>query len=393
MPDITLKALHTYLRILGNAAEIKRKTPASSTPRTLKDGLLEISKLVGVDAAEFRKEETVAALVGRQRFAMMGGDASVSDRVLRICDSTRALVTVLIDPTRFDKAPGTASGPMSGSGYQEQGGKAATPSWASVKPNAAPAGNVAEPEMVLESLKPMLAENLPLTASLYRALFEQALAITAPVTASNAPTSSAGDFNGSKEHGRCMMSTAMYVLGSAVAPDGLDAFMAEQGLFSLPLFEHLLQHQDFCEAFHSYRHLERAFIGTPEAEEASLQARLALLTGIVPGTMQLPAIFTVETLDKDAVDAHVAAADVLEAMSLTALGISLKHAAAMDPLNVLRSLRCIASIFQNRAKAHDGKIHANQEIVDHLLAFGRQFAMAPVAAEPVAVEPVIVATE
>lgn len=390
MADITLKALYTYLRILGNAAEIKRKTPASSTPRTLKDGLLEISKLVGVDAVEFRKEETVAALIGGQRFVMMGGEASVNERVLRICDGTRALVMVLIDPTRFDKAPTTASGSMSGSGFQEQGGKPVTPSWASVKPNAAATANAVEPEMVLESLKPLLAGNLALTARLYRALFEQSLAITAPVTASSPTTSTTGEFNGSKEHGRCMMSTAMYVLGSAVAPEGLDAFMAEQGLFSLPLFEHLLQHQDFCDAFYSYRHLERAFIGTREAEEAFLQAKLALLTGTTLAASELPVILSQDVIDKATVDAHVAAADVLESVSLTALGISMRHAAAMDPSHLLQSLRRIAQIFLTRGKFQDGKILANQEIVDHLLAFGRQFAKAPAAPERPVEEPVAV---
>jgi hypothetical protein len=42
MAVATLKSLHTYLRLLENASELKRKMPTSSSQRSVKDGLWEI---------------------------------------------------------------------------------------------------------------------------------------------------------------------------------------------------------------------------------------------------------------------------------------------------------------------------------------------------------------
>lgn len=39
MTEATLKLLHAYLRLLENASELKRKMPASSAQRTVKEGL------------------------------------------------------------------------------------------------------------------------------------------------------------------------------------------------------------------------------------------------------------------------------------------------------------------------------------------------------------------
>jgi hypothetical protein len=54
MSAITLKSLHNYLKLLENASEPKRRLPASSNPRTLKEGLYETSRLIGVDEAVFK---------------------------------------------------------------------------------------------------------------------------------------------------------------------------------------------------------------------------------------------------------------------------------------------------------------------------------------------------
>lgn len=78
MADLTLKSLHTYLKVLENASELKRRLPASFSPRTLKEELSEMSKLTDVDDAVFKDAQTVAALIGAQRFVMIWGEPSVN---------------------------------------------------------------------------------------------------------------------------------------------------------------------------------------------------------------------------------------------------------------------------------------------------------------------------
>ena len=73
MAAVTLKALHNYLKLLENPSELKRRLPTSSNPRTLKEGLYETSRLVGVDEAVFKDAQTIAALIGDQRFVMIWG--------------------------------------------------------------------------------------------------------------------------------------------------------------------------------------------------------------------------------------------------------------------------------------------------------------------------------
>jgi hypothetical protein len=78
MSAITLKSLHNCLKLLENPSELKRRLPASSNPRTLKEGLYQMSRLVGVEEAVFEDPETIAALIGAQRFVMMTNAASVA---------------------------------------------------------------------------------------------------------------------------------------------------------------------------------------------------------------------------------------------------------------------------------------------------------------------------
>jgi hypothetical protein len=84
MAAVTLKALHNYLKLLENPSELKRRLPTSSNPRTLKEGLYETSRLVGADEAVFKDAQTIAALIGVQRFVMIWGEPSVTDYVARV---------------------------------------------------------------------------------------------------------------------------------------------------------------------------------------------------------------------------------------------------------------------------------------------------------------------
>ena len=153
MAVATLKSLHTYLRLLENASELKRKMPASSIQRTIKEGLSEISKLAGIDNDAFKDPQTIATVIGPQRFVMISGEPSVTAHVARIFDSSKVLLTVLIDAGQ----PQAAAKPLS-------------PSWgqSTTESPASPGrGNLSQ-ESALESLKPLLAGNLALTCRVFR---------------------------------------------------------------------------------------------------------------------------------------------------------------------------------------------------------------------------------
>jgi hypothetical protein len=54
MTTVTLKSLYNYLRVLENASELKRRLPAASNPRTLKEGLYEMSSQIEVGSRSGR---------------------------------------------------------------------------------------------------------------------------------------------------------------------------------------------------------------------------------------------------------------------------------------------------------------------------------------------------
>src|SRR5512137_583304 len=174
MSAITLKSLHNYLKLLENPSELKRRLPASSNPRTLREGLYETSRLVGVDEGVFKDPQTIAALIGAQRFVMIWGEPSVTDHVARVFDNSRVLLSALVSGLNFESA---TVGQMGG-GPQQGGAMAAlSPGWAQRKsePPAAQAQPSADEDIRLDSLRPLLAGNTPLTCRLFRALFEHML--------------------------------------------------------------------------------------------------------------------------------------------------------------------------------------------------------------------------
>ena len=118
MSAITLKSLHNYLKLLENPSELKRRLPTSSNPRTLKEGLYEMSRLVGVDEAVFKDPQTIAALIGAQRFVMIWGEPSVTDHVARVFDNSRLLLTGLVSALSFESAAASRWAPVLGRGAQ-----------------------------------------------------------------------------------------------------------------------------------------------------------------------------------------------------------------------------------------------------------------------------------
>src|SRR4029077_12453116 len=109
-------SLFTYLRLLENASDMKRKMPASSSQRSLKEGFSELSKLVGLDNAVFKDPQNIASVIGAQRFVMIWGEPSLTAHVARVFDGSKLLLTVLIDHRYFDRAPPPHSGAPSASG-------------------------------------------------------------------------------------------------------------------------------------------------------------------------------------------------------------------------------------------------------------------------------------
>ena len=373
MSAITLKSLHNCLKVLENPSELKRRLPTSSIPRTLKEGLYETSRLVEVDEAVFKDPQTIAALIGAQRFVMIWGEPSVTDHVARVFDNSRLLLTGLVPAVNFENATVGQMGAV-----PQQGGAmaAVSPGWTQYhsEPPAAQAQPNTEQETRLDSLKPLLAGNTPLTCRLFRAVFEHMLGFALQSSAQQGGASLVNDLTGSKEHNRSFLSTALFILGAEVDHDHLMSFMMQQDLFGIPIFEHILQNRDYCEAFHSFRRLERAFMGSPAAEEVQLRNRLDKFNAQFGGKPYGVKIFEAHEQDKAKLDAYLAATDLLEAMALTPWCMSLNNAVSVASSNSVRSASVIASHFERFARGEATKDRANQEIADHLLAFARQFS-------------------
>jgi hypothetical protein len=373
MATITLHSLHNYLRLLENPSELKRRLPAASTTRTLMEGLVEMSRLVGVDEAVFKEAHTIAALIGAQRFVMIWGEPSVTDHVARIFESSRLLLTGLVTAVHFENPP---AGHMNAGPHPGGAMAAQSPGW--VEHGGEPAEGRAQPhaeqETPLDSLRPLLTGNTPLTCKLFRALFEHMLGFAPPASAPHGSASPVNDLIGSKDHSRSFLSTALFILGAEVERDHLMSFMMQQGLFGIPIFEHLLQTRDYCEAFHSFRRLERAFMGSPAAEEAQVRARLDTLNAQFGGKPCGTKIFDADEKDKARIDAYLAAADLLDAMALTPWCMSLNKAVSVASSNSARSAAVIAGHFERFGRGELSKDRTNQDIADHLLAFARQFS-------------------
>jgi hypothetical protein len=377
MATIGLKSLHNYLRVLENASEMKRRMPASYSSRTLKEGLYEMSKLVGVDEAVFKEPQHVAALIGEQRFVMIRGEPSVTDHVARIFDNSRALVAALVDPEQLGTGMSNQAG-FSGSTAPQQGGAMAASSaaglWTSPQSPASPDESRPEEETRVESLSPLLSGNPTLSARLFRALFEHMLGVTPGSDAQQGNISLVHELTGSKEHGRSFLSTAMFILGAEVDRNNLITFMMQQDLLGIPVFEHILENRNYCDAFHSFRRLKRAFVGMPAAEEAQLSNRLDKFNAQFGGKPYGAKILEGGEMDKSRVDAYLAATDVLEALALTPWCLSLSNAIAISSSNSVRSVSVIAGYFRHFDRGEMTKERANREIADHLLAFATQFS-------------------
>ena len=343
-----------------------------------------MSKLVGLENAAFKDPQNVAAVIGSQRFTMIRGEPSITAHIARIFDSSKVLVTVLIDSRHFEKAAGAQSGVNLGPTRQPAGAKPLSAGWAQSKgelPGAADRSNP-DPESALESLKPLLTGNLTLTCRLFRALFEHMLGFASQSSAQQGSATLVNEMTGSKEHGRSFLATAMFILGAEVDRENLMSFMVEQGLFGMQLFERLLQNREYCDAYYTFRRLERAFVASPAEEEAQLRSRLDKFSRQFGGKPYGAKLFEADDQGKARVDAHLAAVDLLEALALTPLRMCLNNSIATASANAVRSMKIIAQHFERFAKGEETKEQANKEIGDHLLAFARQFSADNKAASP-----------
>lgn len=375
MAALTLKALHSYLKLLENASELKRKMPVSSSQRTMKEDLYEIGALAGIDDAAFKDPQNIAALVGAQRFVMICGEPSISDHVAQVFDGTKVLLTVLIEPGRFGIATSGQTSPT-GAQYHYDAAPPLSPGWGQSE-NESPGAQAQPgpaPETVPDSLTPMISGNTALTCRLFRTLFEHVLGFASQGGAPQGSGLLVHEMIGSREHSRSFLSSALFVLGAEIDRDHLIPFMVEQGLFGMHIFEHLLQNRDYCDAFYAFRRLERAFIGSPTEEESRFRSRMDRFNAQFGGKSHEAKIFEVAEQDKARVDAYLAAADLLEALALTPWCLSLKNAVAAASSNSVRSAKTIARHFERFADGEQTKEQANQEIADHLLAFARQFS-------------------
>ena len=362
--------------MLENASELKRRMPASSNLRGIREGLSEICKLVGLDSALFKDPQNIAAVLGSQRFVMIWGEPSVSTYVARIFDSSKVLVTVLIDPTHFE-TPVVGQPASSAAAAQKQSAvKPLSAGWAQAKSESSGTQGrpSADPEIGLESLKPLLAGNLALTCRLFRVLFEHMLGFASSSSDQQGGASIVNELVASKEHGRSFLATVMFVLGPEIDRENLMSFMLEQGLFGIQTFEYLLQKRDYCDAYFTFRRLERAFMSSPAEEEKQLRERVDKFNAQFGGKPYGAKLFEAEDQDKTGIDSYLAAADLLEAMAFTPWSMSLNNAVSLGSSNSVRSMRTIAGHFERFARGSATKENANREIADHLLSFARQFS-------------------
>ena len=373
MAVATLKSLHKYLTVLESASEMKRKMPATSHQRNLKDGLSEIGKLVGIDNFAFKDPQTIAAVIGPQRFIMIWGEPSVTAHVGRIFDSSRVLFTVLIESGQLEKA---TAGSNSSLAHQQAAANSLSTGWIELKAESSGAQAQSNPnqETALESLKPLLAGNSALTCRLFRVLFEHMLGFASDTSPQKGSAILVNELTGSKEHGRSFLATALFILGAEIDRVNLMSFMLEQGLFGMQMFEQLLLNRDYCETYYTFRRLERAFVTSSAGEEKQLRNRIDKFNAQFGGKPCDARIFEADDQDKPRVDAHLAAVDLLEAMALTPWSMSLSNSIAAASSNCVRSIKTIARHFERFADGEGTKEQANREIADHLLAFARQFS-------------------
>ena len=369
MTHVTLKALYTYLKVLENPSELKRRMPASGSQRTLKEGLLEMTKLVGIDSAFFKDPQNISAVIGAPRFVMIWGEPSVSAYLARIFDSSKILWSVLVGPEHPENVASAAPVSSFNVSPPHPMAKPVPPSWAE-SPNPT-AGSVQE--SVLVNLIPLLAGNTALTCQLFRVLFEHMLGFASQSSNHQESAVMVNELTGTKEHGRSFLATAMYILGSEIDRENLISFLLEQRLFGMPIFEQLIQHRDYCAAHYSFRRLERAFVAPRIEEEKQLRIRMDRFNSQFGGAPYDGKLFEGDDLGKGRVDAHLGAIDLLEAMALTPLSMVFNNAVGAAATNGVRSMKTIARHFERFAVGESTKEQVNQEIADHLLAFARQF--------------------
>jgi hypothetical protein len=367
MDVVTLKSLHAYLRLLENTAELKRKMPASSNPRTFKEGLNDIARLAGVDETVFKDPRHIAALIGDQRFIMILGEPSASDLVARVFDGARVLLTVLLDLAQYAGASTGQRGSRTGVAPQPTSGMPVLSTVTNEAQGEWPRPQVsnAEAEISVDSLKPLVAGNTALACRLFRVLFEHLLGFTLTSTAQHGGLSLVNDLAGSREHSRAFQATALFMIGTEIDRENLMPFMMQQGLFGMPMLEHLLQNRDYCDAFLTFRRLERAFMGSPEAERTRLSNRLDQLNAQFGGKPHADRLFESGGQDKAMFDANLAATDLLEAMALTPWRMSLANAVSEDPSHSIRSVASIAGLFERFGRGETTREQANRQTADH----------------------------
>jgi hypothetical protein len=376
MSPVTLKSLHAYLKLLENAAELKRKMPSPSNQRSMKEGWSEMGKLMGVDAVSLQDPQSIAASIGQQRFVTIWGEPSISGHVARIFESAKLLFTVLIDQGHVDRQAAPSPGSSSAPAPQYASGRPLSATGAHSNAQSSPASAQSAPgrDVPLDSLKPLLEGNAALASRLFRVLFEHLLCSASQSSARQGGGTLINELAGSKEHGRAFLASAMFVLGTEVDRENLMPFLLAQGLYGMPILEQLLQNREYCDAYYNFRKLERAFPAPPDEEELRLTTRIDALNAQFGGKPCGMKLFEGNNPDKATGDAHLAAADLLEALALTSWSLSLNNAVAIDSSNSVRSIKIIARHFEGFARGTETKEHADQEIADHLLAFAGQFS-------------------
>ena len=178
---------------------------------------------------------------------------------------------------------------------------------------------------------------------------------------------------GSKEHGRSFLATALFILGTEIDREHLMSFMLEQGLFGMQIFEHLLQNRDYCDAYYTFRKLEKAFMASPAEEEKQLR------TGSTSSTRNSEENLMARSSSKPRIKTSQGRCLPRSSRSARSDGVHpwsmcLNNSLCRQFIQLVRSMKIMARHFERFANGEETKEQANQEIGDHLLAFARQFS-------------------
>jgi len=370
-PD--LKTIYTWLRFLENPAEVKRKLPTALTQRPLKEGLLDVVRLLG---GVTPGPQLLSELIGEHRFGLFHNELSAMDAVAHAFETARIIFTIVIDPNHFETAQPTRPG-ITQPTPPKQTAPLGIPA---DRMHTTPEGKTEEPGIA--TIRQCLSTKPELGVRLFRVIFEFVLGTTSSVSIQSGALTHANELLGRRDVARVFLADAIYILGilAGFTPEEVTCFMAEHHLLGVNLLEHKLLNRDYCNAYYQFRKLRRAFSGPAEVEEARLKARVEKLLSQCGGSWTSKTLLEGGEVDKIHIDSCDAAIDLVEVLSMTVMSSCFRNAMKTDGDVCEGLIRSLAVGFKKFAYRQQPSEVVNRELGELLFAFGMQYGCQPMCA-------------